>query len=165
MKKLLCLLLAAVLMLTMFGCSTKQEKLRKPVPFYYRRAELSYAQSDSVIHAQLREGEDFDNLHTMLQIYLNGPTSDEYADTFPSGTQLISILFNGPVAELVLSSHLSNLNELDRNIACSCICMTVMALTEAESVRIRVEGGLTQQSYLFDMGNVDILLEDQAKTP
>ena len=165
MKKIFCLLLVFALLFTLFGCSKEQDKFIEPVSFYYRRAELTYAQENSVIATQLREGADFEDLPMLLQTYLKGPASDEFAQTFPEGTQLISILFNGPVAEVVISNHINNLSELERNIACSCICMTVLALTDAQSVRIRVEAGLTQQSFLFDMRNNDIILKDQAEMP
>ena len=73
MKRILSLILALLLIASLWGC-TRQEDPDKPLTFYYSRAEYVYGNEGSVMGAEEREWNgQSDDLKGILTLYLNGP--------------------------------------------------------------------------------------------
>ena len=159
------LLLCITLLLT--SCTTKEE-FEYPVTFHYLRSTqandtLSHGAADSVIAPELREGAEYRNdLELMLDIYLHGPLDKAYVSPYPVGTTLRQLTLEGTAASVVLSDHFASLTGMDLSLACACMTMTVMELTDAESVTISTESGLPDGMEAVTMTRSDLILVDTA---
>lgn len=152
MKKLLCIALATILLVSLLpGCG---QKMKEPVTFYY---QITNYQENMVspIAGEEREVAGYrDNLKYLLTFYLMGPISQELSSPLPRGTQLCSIGQDGANLTIEISDTASALNDSRFSLACACLSMTCMGLTSAERVTI-VSGS---RSLTFDRTN--LLLSD-----
>ena len=152
MKKLLCTILAIILLVSLLpGCG---QKMKEPVTFYY---QITNYQENMVspIAGEEREVAGYrDNLKYLLTFYLMGPISQELSSPLPRGTQLCSIGQDGANLTIEISDTASALNDSRFSLACACLSMTCMGLTSAERVTI-VSGS---RSLTFDRTN--LLLSD-----
>lgn len=162
MKKLLISILLFCLVLPCIACS-RQERIERPVAYYYCRAELSYDGAGSVITSEQRESAGHEeDLSYLINQYLLGPNSVELLQTFPLGTKLVSMGMKDTEAELILSDAFAKLSGMDLTIACACITMTVTELTGAETVHIRTESELLNNMQKITMTKDDLLLFDSS---
>lgn len=140
MKTILSLLLILCLTLPLFGCASNTVRIESPANFYYRRNEISYWQEDGVIQSETREiagmETEFDKI---LALYLSGPQSDTLRSVFPKYTKLLSFEIVDNTAYLSISNDLQTLTGMDLTIACTCLAITTMDLTNAEIVQIQTE--------------------------
>ena len=163
MKRIFCLILAISLLFLLPGCKDKEEPILEPVNFYYRNANISYDSSTGLISAQETESAGYDrNFLDILNLYLKGPIQDSFDHTFPSGTKALSLEFIGANAQIVVSNDFSRLSGIDLSIACACLSMTVMELTNSSSVTIRAESAPLGGNDSITMGIDNILLFDDS---
>ena len=152
MKKMLCIALAIILLVSLLpGCG---QKMKEPVTFYY---QITNYQENMVspIAGEEREVAGYrDNLKYLLTFYLMGPISQELSSPLPRGTQLCSIGQDGGELIIEISDTASTLNDSGFSLACACLSMTCMGLTNAERVTI-VSGS---RSLTFGCDN--LLLSD-----
>ena len=152
MKKLLCIALAIVLLVSLLpGCG---QKMKEPVTFYY---QITNYQENMVspIAGEEREVAGYrDNLKYLLTFYLMGPISQELASPLPQGTQLQSINQSSEELTIEISDTASTLSDSAFSLACACLSMTCMGLTNAEAVTV-VSGS---RSLTLDKDN--LLLSD-----
>ena len=152
MKKLICTALVIILLVSLLpGCG---QKMKEPVTFYY---QITNYQENMVspIAGEEREVTGYrDNLKYLLTFYLMGPISQELSSPLPRGTQLYSIGQDSAELIIELSDTASTLNDSRFSLACACLSMTCMGLTNAERVTI-VSGS---RSLTFDRTN--LLLSD-----
>ena len=134
MKKLICTALMIILLVSMLpGCG---QKMKEPVTFYY---QITNYQENMVspIAGEEREVTGYrDNLKYLLTFYLMGPISQELSSPLPRGTQLCSIGQDGGELIIEISDTASTLNDSGFSLACACLSMTCMGLTNAERVTI-----------------------------
>ena len=163
MKRFLLILLSVLLLLTMFGC-TQEEALEKPVNFYYRRSNIEYKQEGGVIAAEQREslGHETD-VRYLLSEYLKGPTSGGLQQVFPEGMTIVSMYYEDKNIKMTFSFHLAELTGMDLTIACACITMTCMELTDVTVVRIRAENTTLDGAEFIEMSAASLLLVDFGK--
>ena len=163
MKRIFCLILAICIAFLLPGCKDKEEPILEPVNFYYRNADISYDSSTGLISAQVTESAGYDrNFLDILNFYLKGPIQDHFEHTFPSGTKALSLEFIGSNAQIVLSNDFARLGGIDLTIACACLSMTVMELTNSSSVTIRAESTTIGGNDSITMDKDNILLFDNA---
>ena len=166
MKRLTAIMLLLLLFFGMFGCA-KEPEFTAPVSFYYLRApqsngEVTHGTTDSVILADIRESAgretDYDYL---LKLYLTGPQDWKYQSPFPRSTFLTEFNLENGVATLVLTDTFAKLSGIDLSLACGCLTMTVLDMTGAEQVVIRVETELLngKDHLVFDR-NSFLLFDD-----
>ena len=162
MKKLITCILLLCICVSFFGCKSKQA-LTSPVPYYYRRMELSYEGSGSVIAAEQRESRGHENdIGYLLSQFLKGPESSAFSRTFPLGTQLISFEHSDLEAHIVLTDIFAGLTGMDLTIACACITMTVIELTGVQTVHIRTESQLLNNMQTITMDKSSLVLFDSS---
>ena len=134
MKKMLCTALVIVLLVSLLpGCG---QKIKEPVTFYYL---ITNYQENMVspIAGEEREVAGYrDNLKYLLTFYLMGPISQELSSPLPRGTQLCSIGQDGANLTIEISDTASALNDSRFSLACACLSMTCMGLTQAEEVTV-----------------------------
>lgn len=152
MKKMLCTALVMILLVSLLpGCG---QKMKEPVTFYY---QITNYQENMVspIAGEEREVAGYrDNLKYLLTFYLMGPISQELSSPLPRGIQLCGISQEGTELAIEISDTASALNDSRFSLACACLSMTCMGLTNAERVTI-ISGS---RSLTFDRTN--LLLSD-----
>jgi len=136
MKRILLFLLLMLYIFPLTACS--KASIQEPVNFYYRRVELNYSGTDSVIAAEVREAAGKSGDHSaLLRDYLHGPDSDAFVRTIPAEVVLIACHVDGNMADVVLSDEIATLTGMDLTIACACLTLTTIELTGVETVQIR----------------------------
>ena len=166
MKQGIAIMLLLLLPFGLWGCA-KEPELTAPVSFYYLRAplpngEVIHGTTDSVILADIRESAgretDYDYL---LKLYLTGPQINKYQNPFPRSTFLTGFSLENGTATLVLTDNFAKLAGIDLSLACGCLTMTVLEMTGAEQVIIRVENELLggKDQLVFDR-NSFLLFDD-----
>lgn len=163
MKRILTLLLCTALLLC--GCGTGQPKYDEPVTFYYQRTEYIFGQTDSVIAAETLEGAQINaNLSSLLEAYLQGPTSEQLQNPFPADTRIEKVTRQGTVLQLKMNDKFSQLSGMELTIACACLSKTVLSLTDCTAVQIILVGELPDTQRIITMDNQSLLLMDDIIT-
>ena len=164
MKRYLCCILIALLIITSTGCRSNSDNFKEPVNFYYTSATVSFFESDSVIASEVRETADYKgNILDTLNSYLRGPVSDKLTSPFPVELKVISTEQKDNTIIILFNKQFSSLTGLNLTIACSCICATVVELTGCETVEFKSEGPLPDSvpSLVFSCDN--LLLRDSVE--
>lgn len=131
MKRLISLLILFSLLLA--GCG---EKLKEPVTFYYVRAGYE-SDMTSIIDSELRESSGHrGDLSYLLALYFMGPADEELLSPLPEGTSIVSVSRSGASITLHLSDTSDSITDNQFTLACSCLTLTCLELTDAESVTI-----------------------------
>ena len=166
MKRPVCLLLILALALSLTGCGKGKQS---STAFYYTRdyeadyekGTFYHGSSDSVIVCEYRDiSSRSSDLRHILSLYLRGPSSDTLVSPFPAGTYLISAEVQDSTVKIVLSSSLERLSGIDLTVACACMTMTCLELTQAASVNIRSEQPTSQGGVSVTMTADDLVLLD-----
>ena len=141
MKRLFCVILLCLLTFSFTACHQDQQKVQVPVNFYYPRQEAAFGSADSLIAPQVSEGMGYseDSLG-LLSIYLQGPTDPHFRSPFPTGVKILSMDQVNGLVRVTMSAEFATLTGMDLTLACACLTMTVLDLTDGNSVRISVPG-------------------------
>lgn len=155
MKRIFCLVVTALLLFSLTSCSIDNSG-RDQALFYFCRVNYSYREKDSVITAEQRDitGHAGD-LTYLLSLYLVGPLDEELASPFPSRTQLLSAEAMEDTLNLELSDTAKSLTDAQFSLACACLTMTCMELTEVSQVTI-ISG-----DRIITLGSEELLLYDE----
>ncbi len=136
MKRILtCFIVIACLLC---GCSHAAAKIHDPVNFYYCANPVSFNTTEGVIAHETRDAKGVQSNDALLAMYLKGPVNDQFSSPFPAGTQIISVETANNKCVVTLNDSFAELTGVDLSIACSCLSMTLMELTGADSVEIKV---------------------------
>ena len=159
MKKLFALLL--ILSLLLSGCG-KQQSFTTTLKFYYPLHVTDYALGSSYIQPELREGAGTgDSLANMLNLYLKGPINQiTYRMPFQYNTQVVSISRDTMMLDITLTRGFATYTGLDLTVACACITMTCLELTDVEVVRIRAKDSTLDGAEFIEMSAKSLLLVD-----
>ena len=155
MKRLICLILAAVLLLPLLnGCG---EQIKEPVTFYYLRRNYR-EEMDGLIACEEREASGHrDSLEYLLAFYLMGPVDEELRSPLPRGTILFSLHQEGTELTLSISDTSSSLTDYEFSLACACLSLTCMDLVSVEEVTV------TSGSRSLTLGRDSLTLTDNIK--
>ena len=159
MTKYVAIFLSVLLLLS--GCS-HSTAYEKPVTFYYCSAVYQYESGDSAIVAEIRESAGCSTLEEIMQLYLAGPDNVELVSPFPNGLRLISHHQEGETLYLLFSEELSQLSNLSLSMACGCITMTCLTLTDATQVTIEANESLLDGQKSITMERDSLILSDHA---
>ena len=163
MKK--CFILLLILCLLLAGCARQQTSLITTLKFYYPLQVADYTLGASYIQPELREGAGVDkSLKNMLNLYLKGPKDQiTFQMPFRYNTQVVSIFRSSTMLDITLNRGFANYTGLDLTIACACITMTCMELTDVTVVRIRAENTTLDGAEFIEMSAASLLLVDFGK--
>lgn len=153
MKRLMILLMILSLSLSAAGCAQPKENT---CSFYYLRTEetIRHGYTDGLIAPVTRVLSTPDaQLDYLLQLYLDGPTEENFLSPIPKGTYLLKTLWDGETLILVLSREFSTLDNISLTLAGMCLCATCEGLTGAEHIQIR-SGDMT---YDFNLNQFTFL--------
>lgn len=163
MKKMISLLLAGLLALSLVGCSLLAEQ-PDTVRFYYRRTDIAYSDDGSgVIASESRElsvrGDDLEHL---LPLYFHGPLDAGLRSPFATGTSVTQL--DTADDALIITLDTQPLEGLDRTIACACLAQTCFDLLEVSRVCVEMpgpDGDITSTVIQRD----NVLLTDAVLSP
>jgi hypothetical protein len=159
MKRLICLILLAVLFLP--GCDTQEEEFVEPVNFYFVKANVAYFSSDGVITKEVREAQGHRQDYVyLLEMYLRGPESGEVRRVFPKNVELVQLELSENSALVILNDATARLTGLDLTIACACLTATVCDMTGVQMVTIKAETQLLDGNKSITMQRDHLLLLD-----
>jgi len=164
MKRVIAVILVLLLLSGLCACAREKEFVY-PIAYHYLRApqpngEIAHGSIDSLIGAEMREGDGYqDNLTLLLDVYLHGPLDKDFRSPFPVGTALRSLDVQDQTAAVMISSHLAALTGVDLSVACGCLALTVMDLTGATSVIITSENSMLdgKESVTMDRNNLVLI--------
>ena len=165
MKRILCILLAAVILTSICGCRNREDNIKDPVSFYYCREldKVTYGADDSVVAREIRDSSGMEDAE-LLALYLRGPQTEGLNRTFPKGVALISFAVEDGTAVIVLSDFFSALTGIDLTLACACLVLTVNALTGTDAITVTTETTLLDGNRSISMTVEDVLLLDICDT-
>ena len=118
------------------GCSL-QKHSGNNVAFHYSRAEFAYGAEDAVMVSEQRDiaGHEGD-LKYILSLYLMGPLDEELTAIFPITTRLVGIKQEDTSLSVHLTPIAKSLSEGEFSLACSCLAMTCIELTDCTCVTV-----------------------------
>ena len=139
LKRFLCNVLLLIWLLPLIACSN-QDNIHVPVKYYYLRNEVLFNTQDGVICHEVRESkENESNFPQLLRDYLTGPLTNECRSPFPKDIALVSLRTDESMLIITLSDNFADLTGLDLTLACVCLAMTAIEITDAQSVSIQTE--------------------------
>ena len=153
MNKVLCVLAAALILLT--GCSSSVQE-RGRLTFYYLQKDYLHSSGESVLSGEKRSV--VGTMEAILQSYLQGPHSNALISPFPEGIQLEELKLENRCLYIDLGKSLASLTEIRLTLACSALANTCFSLWDIDQVEIRAGGSLlgdqdsitiTKDSVLF----------------
>ena len=97
-----------------------------------------------------------------MQLYLAGPDNVELVSPFPNGLRLIRHHQEGETLYLLFSEELAQLSNLSLSMACGCITMTCLTLTDATQVTIEANESLLDGQKSITMERDSLILSDHA---
>lgn len=130
-----CTALILCLLLFLGGCSFK-ETGENLTAFYYCRTDYVYGDAYGVVAPELREvSAGTADLKNLLSLYLVGPLDEGMASPF-RGFKLISAEMEDSQLVIELVSFDKTITDARFSLACACMTMTCLELTQAEQVTI-----------------------------
>lgn len=136
MRRIFCLLLAALLLLSLCACGVDSENQAE---FFYRRVKFAYGtgESDGVIVSESRDiTSHTDDLPYLISLYLVGPQDEALASPFPAEVRLISAEKTRSKVQIELSEIDSGFSDSAFSLACACMTLTCIELTGVTQVTI-----------------------------
>ena len=134
MKRLTCLLLICCLFLS--GCTMFGARVKEPVTFYYIRSDYQETMQ-SVIGSEIREAAGHrSDLPYLLALYSMGPSSESLVSAFPKNIKIIPTEHTEKGIVLSISDELLDMTESEFTLACACLSLTCMELTDAEKITL-----------------------------
>ncbi len=162
MKKLFCIILIIILM----ACTACQQETAKPlniVTVYYRAPELTFGTADGVITPYMLDATGHEgDIEYLLNAYFSNAQADNYANTFPCGTRLVSVSLDALTAKVVLCDEFAELSGLNLTIACASITQTVISLTGCQEVIISAETAQLDGNNFITLSSDSYLLLDES---
>lgn len=134
MKRALLLILVFSLLLS--GCSFFGQRIKEPVTFYYLCSQYQ-EELCCVIASEQREASGHTgDLPYLLALYSMGPADEEMVSPLPVRAQITSTQEESHVF-LEWENSGFPLSDVDFSLACACLTLTCLGITEAQTVTIR----------------------------
>lgn len=148
MKRLTALILLLAMLLS--GCSSIKESVR----FYYVRRDYQ-STLEEVIVSEKREASGHEgDLSYLLTLYLMGPSDDSLRCLLPLGISVKSAFNQDGSLEVQLADTSKTLSDSDFSLACACLAMTCMNISQASEIHI------TSGSRSITMNRNNLILYD-----
>ena len=144
----LVLILAALVLFS--GCSvvTNSDDSGTPVSLFYEYRNAEQVQDlESVIGDEERSVSVL-SLWDFLDLYFQGPLSEDMISPFPAGTRVMDIQYDNSIPTITLSGEYFSLMGVDLSVACCCLAKTVcdfigrdsvILMDETDSIRMEID--------------------------
>ena len=127
---------ALVFCLLICGCDAASIRLKEPVTFYYVQSDYT-ADLSSPLGTEQREAAGHrDDLSYLLALYLMGPSQENLVSPLPAGTQIFSVQETEPGIRITLSDTTNQLTDGEFSLACACLTLSCLNMTDAEVITI-----------------------------
>jgi len=121
------------------GCQLVGERIKEPVTFYYIQGDYQDALSDAIA-SEIREASGhLDDLSYLMALYLMGPTEENHISPLPRGTRIYVVQNSPSGIVLKLSDASKKMTDLQYSLACACLSLTCLELTDADTITITSE--------------------------
>lgn len=146
MKRLMCFLLSAALLLLTIGCAQEPDQETGGYDLYFLEADLKGASGGGALRtetAYLPELEDSGPEETaegLMEALLQGPLDGSLKSPIPAGTNLLSLKLEGGRALVDLSASYGSLSGVALTLADYAVALTLTQVPEISSVKITVRG-------------------------
>lgn len=160
MKKFLCFILISAISLGLLGCTPETDKIEKPVSFYYCKDPIDFDSPDGVIAAEIRESVNYRSHAKLIDRYMRGPNSDTLVSYFPYDTKVINMSVSNNTVTVEVSEYLSKVTGIELTLACTCLAMTLMDLTNTDTVKISAENALLDGKEVITITKGSLLFQD-----
>ena len=158
MKRMCCLLLCLVLLVSLFGCASSNRF--DPIRLYYKTADVSH--SSGLIGYELSEEPLTHTADGLAARYFSGPQDEALRSPFPKGTSFISAAWDGSILYMTVSDHMAELSGVNLSVAISCISLTFSQLNGVEDICISAENELLNGQESITIHSGSILLQDNS---
>ena len=135
MKRIVCLILALCLLLC--GCSSFGERIKEPVTFYYLCDKYEEELCCVIVSEEREASGHRGDLTFLLHLYLMGPSGDEMVSPLPHGTRIVSAEKKDGRIRLELTDTARTLSDAEFSLACACLTLTCLDMTDATDVTIQ----------------------------
>lgn len=162
MKRLICVLMAAVLILSAAAaCGADRVEEREPLKLWF--ASGAHGQTLS-LEPEIYTGAE--SVPALLNALLSGPSIDPGLHTLiPEGTQLLVWRLDGDLLLVDLSVQYAGLSGLDLTLADYSIVLTLTQLEQVQRVRITVEGREHRLGNKQVLSRDDVVLSGAEERP
>ena len=147
--------IAALLILLCLLLSSCGDRIKDPVTFYYIRDNYTEDMS-AILGSEKREASGHrEDLSYLMALYFMGPAEEKLHSPIPRGTSLFRAAQEGNTIFLQLSDTSDSMTDAQFTLACSCLTLTCLEITDAEYVTIN------SGDRSVTMGKGTLLLKDQ----
>ncbi|MBE6933211.1 MAG: hypothetical protein E7464_07530 [Ruminococcaceae bacterium] len=163
MRRLLCLFLAMLLMLS--GCMGQSPaKTEDGVLFYYRNAdEKAYFSETGIMAAENRTIRwEQQSIAGLMEVYLQGPISPGLSSPFPKGLRLLETRILPGEITLIFDDSLSSLSAVGLRVAAGCIARTLWEYSGYETVILQAESQLLDGEEQLVLRPAEFVLSDNS---
>lgn len=131
-------MMALVLILSLFlsGCGIFAEHISEPVTFYYIRSDYRNDMGEVIAGEEREASGHMGDLRYLMALYLMGPTDEEMVSPIPPGTRITSAEISAGGVHLKLSDTAQTLTDSEFTLACACLTMTCLSITQLNEVTI-----------------------------
>ena len=161
MKRVICLMLALLLLL-LTGCQYNESGgILEPVEFYYPRTSegFLYGTDSGVFAAEAREASGHTgDLNYLISMYLHGPQSENLRSPFPADCTLEQVRAGGNTLNIVLSEAFMQLEGTELTLACAGLAQTFLPISGMQ--RIRIDSGAGEKTFTTTLYRDSLLLAD-----
>ena len=163
MRKLLCILLAFVCLLGIFGCSREENIPQNSVAVYYKKANHDYGAEEGMIAKTYLDaaGHEADYSY-LIDAYLHAAPGEGFASTFPAGVSLVHFRLEALTANVTLSNHMKDCTGMDLTIALTCLTRTIISITGCQEVIFSAEDTLLYGEKFITLNADSFLLADNS---
>ncbi len=133
MKRIFSIILVCSLLLS--GCGFFGARIREPVLFFYLCEHYTKDLCCVIVPEEREASGHAADLPYLLALYQMGPVDEELRRPLPIGTRIKSERQENQIL-LELSDAAHSLSELDFSLACACLSLTCLDITDADTVTI-----------------------------
>lgn len=134
MKRLFSLIL--ILSFFLSGCQALGGRIKEPVDFYYIRSDYQEDLSTAFVREQREASGHLDDLSYLMALYLMGPVDESLRSPIPAGTRIFVEENNAYNVKLTLSDTEKSMTDAEFSIACACLSLTCLELTDTKEVTV-----------------------------
>ncbi len=149
MKRIVCIFLVLILVLSGCGKTESQEQGQQRVTFYYAVKGTEQLIGDTAVDSESRNIQVF-TLKQLLELYFQGPLEENMVSPFPDGTELLALSEGEDGLEVTLSGAFFTLQGIELTIASCCLVKTVCAYVNVDEIIVRDQ-----------MGRISLLLKPE----
>lgn len=158
MRRFLCLMLI-VSTVVLTGCGNRFiSSYENPVYFYYPLTNIDLYSDGSTLGYETRAGAEFSTVSELLDIYFQGPESDEFYSPFPDNIALVDTKISETHIRITLNDKFGDALGLQLTIATSCLALTLINSLSFTGVDIDILSldGTVARSFSLSKDNITL---------